>query len=248
MVTEIRSALKAKGSPANAAASLRFFKAGPGQYAEGDVFLGVTVPEQRAIAKRFIDAPLGDIETMLADPMHEMRLTALLILVERFRKGDDALRKMIADFYLRHLDGVNNWDLVDGSAPYVLGEWLLAKKDRSVLYRLARSGSLWRERVSMVACHALIRRGEFEDALRVATIHLGHRHDLMHKAVGWMLREIGKKDTAVLRAFLDEHAATMPRTALRYAIERFAPAERKRYMVIPPRPRRVPVGTAGPRA
>lgn len=230
MVQAIRTALESKGSPAKAAASARFFKTGPGQYGEGDAFLGVTVPEQRAIAKRFADASFGDLEAMLADPIHEMRLTALLILALRFKKADEDGKKAIADFYLRHLDGVNNWDLVDSSAPQILGAWLLGKKDRSVLYRLARSKSLWRERVSMVACQALIRAGDFEDALRVAAIHLGHRHDLMHKAVGWMLREIGKKDERVLRAFLDGHAATMPRTALRYAIERMSPADRAGYM------------------
>lgn len=230
MHREIREALEACGSPAKAANALRFFKAGPGQYGEGDVFLGVTVPEQRAIAKRFKDAPFADIETMLADPVHEMRLTALLILVERFRTADDAGRKAINDFYLRHLDGVNNWDLVDGSAPYLLGQYLLGKKDRSVLYRLARSGKLWRERVAIVATWALIRAGEFEDAVRVATILLSHEHDLIHKAVGWMLREMGKKDIKALREFLGAHAATMPRTALRYAIERMSPAERKSFM------------------
>lgn len=230
MHREIRAALEKLGSPAKAANSMRFFKAGPGQYAAGDRFLGVTVPEQRAIAKSFRDAPLADIETMLADPVHEMRLTALLIVGMQFDKADDAGKKAIADFYLRHLDGVNNWDLVDGSAPYILGAWLLTKKDRSVLYRLARSGNLWRERVAIVATYALIKAGEFEDTIRIATILLSHKHDLIHKAVGWMLREMGKKDGKELRKFLDQHAATMPRTALRYAIERMTPSERKRYM------------------
>jgi 3-methyladenine DNA glycosylase AlkD len=229
MITAIREALAAKGSRAKAASSARFFRTGPGQYGEGDVFLGVTVPEQRAIAKRFADAPFGDLETMLADPVHEMRLTALHILALRFKKADADGKKAIADFYLRHLDGVNNWDLVDSSAPYILGAWLLPKKDRSVLYRLARSGKLWRERVAIVATQELIRHREFEDTIRIATILLHHKHDLIHKAVGWMLREVGKKDDAVLRAFLDEHAATMPRTALRYAIEKMSPAERARY-------------------
>jgi len=209
---------------------MRFFKTGPGQYGEGDVFFGVTVPEQRAIAKRFTDASLADIETMLADPVHEVRLTALLILVEQFRMADADGKKAVADFYLRHLDGVNNWDLVDSSAPQILGAWLLTKKDRSVLYRLARSGKLWRERVAIVATQELIRHGEFEDTIRIATILLHHKHDLIHKAVGWMLREMGKKDIAALREFLSMHAATMPRTALRYAIERMDAAERKRWM------------------
>lgn len=230
MVTTIRAALRKKGGKAKAAVSMRFFKAGPGQYAAGDRFLGVTVPEQRAIAKDFADAPLSDIETMLADPVHEMRLTALLILVGKFKKADADGKKAIADFYLRHLDGVNNWDLVDSSAPYILGAWLCPKKDRSVLYRLARSGKLWRERIAIVATQELIRHGEFEDTIRIATIFLRHKHDLIHKAVGWMLRETGKKDEKTLRTFLDAHAAAMPRTMLRYAIEKMSPAERSRYM------------------
>lgn len=230
MKEQIRRALEEASDPAKAAFFPSFFKTGTGQYGEGDVFLGVTVPKQRAIAKTFREAPLGTVEQMLADPVHEMRLTALLILVQQFAKADADGKKAIVDFYLRHLDGVNNWDLVDGSAPSILGEWLRTKKDRSVLYRLARSGKLWRERVAMVATWALIRAGEFEDTIRIAEILLHHRHDLIHKAVGWMLREAGKKDEAVLRAFLEKHAATMPRTALRYAIERLPAASKKDYM------------------
>ncbi len=230
MIRAIRTALKRKSDPVKAAFFPRFFKTGKGEYGEGDVFMGVTVPLMREVAKEFRDAPLETIEEMLADPVHEMRLTALFILVLQFKKADAAGKKHIADFYLRHLDGVNNWDLVDSSAPHILGAWLLPKKDRSVLYRLARSGKLWRERVAIVATQELIRHGEFEDAIRIATILLHHRHDLIHKAVGWMLREVGKKDERVLRVFLAEHATTMPRTALRYAIERMDPVDRAAYM------------------
>lgn len=230
MLQKIRAALKKASDTKKAAFFPSFFKMGTGQYAAGDRFLGVTVPEQRIIAKQCKDASLETIEEMLADPVHEMRLTALLILVAQFQKADTNQKKAIVDFYLRHLDGVNNWDLVDSSAPYILGGWLCLKKDRSVLYRLARSGKLWRERVAMVATWGLIRTGDTEDAIRIAGILVGHRHDLIHKAVGWMLREVGKKDGASLRKFLDEHAATMPRTTLRYAIERMSLAERKHYM------------------
>lgn len=230
MIRAIRTALRVKADPKKAAFFPRFFKAGKGEYGEGDVFMGVTVPLMREVAKEFRDAPLETIEEMLADPVHEMRLTALHILVLQFKKADADGKKAIADFYLRHLDGVNNWDLVDSSAPQILGAWLLPKKDRSVLYRLARSGSLWRERVAIVATQELIRRGEFEDTIRIATILLHHKHDLIHKAVGWMLREVGKKDEKVLRAFLAAHAATMPRTALRYAIERMDALDRSAYM------------------
>lgn len=230
MHRQIRQALEDSADPVKAAFFPRFFKAGKGEYAEGDVFIGVTVPKQRVIAKEFRAVSLQTIEAMLADPVHEMRLTALLILDLQFAKASQGDRKTIVDFYLRHLDGVNNWDLVDGSAPYILGEYLRTKKDRSVLYRLARSGKLWRERIAIVATQALIRAGEFEDTLRLAEILLHHKHDLIHKAVGWMLREMGKKDEAVLRVFLDKHAATMPRTMLRYAIERMSASDREAYM------------------
>lgn len=229
MIGHIREELRQASDPAKVANSARFFKAGPGQYGEGDRFIGVTVPEQRAIAKHFNDASFETIETMLADPVHEMRLTALLILDLQFAKADADGKKSIVDFYLRHLDGVNNWDLVDCSASSILGAWLLQKKDRSVLYRLARSGKLWRERVAIVATQELIRHGEFEDTIRIATILLEHKHDLIHKAVGWMLREMGKRDEKLLRSFLDQHAATMPRTTLRYAIERMSPKDRAAY-------------------
>lgn len=230
MKREIRAALETASDKEKAAFFPSFFKTGKGQYGEGDIFLGVTVPRQRTIAKEFRQAPLDVIEAMLADSVHEMRLTALLILVLQFQKGDDGAKKTIVDFYLRHLDGVNNWDLVDGSAPQILGAWLVAKKDRSVLYRLARSGKLWRERIAIVATQELIRHGEFEDTIRIATILLSHKHDLIHKAVGWMLREMGKKDEKELRMFLDAHAATMPRTALRYALERLPTRVRAAYM------------------
>lgn len=230
MHARIRKALKQASDPAKAAFFPNFFKTGKGQYGEGDVFIGITVPQQRAIAKRFGDAPLETIEAMLADPVHEMRLTALLILNLQFAKASQEERRTIVDFYLRHLDGVNNWDLVDGSAPYILGAYLVTKKDHAVLYRLARTDHLWRQRIAIVATQALIKAGQFEDTIRIAEILLSHKHDLIHKAVGWMLREMGKKDEKALRAFLDKHAPKMPRTMLRYALERLPVAVRRKYM------------------
>lgn len=230
MIQEIRRALEAKADPVKAAFFPRFFKAGTGEYAEGDRFMGITVPVQRAIAKQFCHASLETIETMLQDPMHEMRLTSLLILQQQYEKRSSDEKKKIVDFYLRHLDCVNNWDLVDTSAPAILGAYLQTKKDHAVLYRLARSEKLWRERIAIVATYVLIRAGDFEDTIRIAEILLHHRHDLIHKAVGWMLREMGKKDESTLRAFLEKHAAVMPRTMLRYAIERLPPADRREYM------------------
>ncbi|MBI4032653.1 DNA alkylation repair protein [Candidatus Berkelbacteria bacterium] len=217
---------------AKAKSSAWFFKTGPGQYGEGDRFIGVTVPEQRKVAKQFRELPLNEIETLLASPIHEHRLTALLILVGQYSRlkktGDE---RSVVDFYLTHLDGVNNWDLVDSSASYILGDWIVAHHDdRRILAVLARSGDLWKERVAMIATAALINAGSFKPTLELAERFLTHRHDLIHKATGWMLREVGKQDRATLERFLDAHAREMPRTMLRYAIEKFEPHERKRYL------------------
>jgi 3-methyladenine DNA glycosylase AlkD len=187
----------------------------------------VTVPAQRIVARAHCGLPLPEIEALLASAIHEERLTALLILVDVYAGGDDATKRACFDLYLRNLAWVNNWDLVDASAHLIVGDWL-ATRDRRLLRKLARSKSLWERRVAMVATFAFIRAGESEDAFAIATLLLGDTHDLMHKAVGWMLREVGKRageDT--LRGFLKEHADEMPRTALRYAIERFSEAERK---------------------
>lgn len=207
----------------------RFFKTGKGQYGEGDCFLGIVVPNTRRVARKHKDAPLEVIAELLQSPWHECRLCGLLMLVERFKKSDEATRKVIYDFYLSHTDRINNWDLVDLSAPYIVGEYL-ADKSREDLYRLADSTLLWEQRIAVVATHALIRRGDCGDTMALAERLLGHRHDLMHKAVGWMLREAGKRDKDVLVAFLEKHAGKMPRTMLRYAIEKFPDDERKEFM------------------
>lgn len=223
----VREALRALHDPARALGSARFFKTGKGQYGEGDRFLGVTVPVQRTVARAHRGLPLPEIEALLASAIHEERLTALFVLVDAYEGGDDTTKRACFDLYLRNLAWVNNWDLVDASAHLIVGDWLLTR-DRRILRKLARSKILWERRVAMIATLAFIRAGESEDAFAIATLLLGDTHDLMHKAVGWMLREVGKRageDT--LRAFLKEHAAEMPRTALRYAIEHFSEAERK---------------------
>jgi 3-methyladenine DNA glycosylase AlkD len=223
----VRQALHALHDPARALGSARFFKTGKGQYGEGDRFIGVTVPAQRTVARAHRALPLPEIEALLASPIHEERLTALLILVEAYEGGGEETRRACFDLYLRNLAWVNNWDLVDSSAHLIVGDWLLGR-DRRLLRELARSKILWERRVAMIATLAFIRAGESADAFAIATLLLGDTHDLMHKAVGWMLREVGKRageDT--LRAYLKEHAARMPRTALRYAIERFPEGERK---------------------
>ncbi|MES2201863.1 MAG: DNA alkylation repair protein [candidate division FCPU426 bacterium] len=221
-----RAELRKAAHPDKAQSALGFFKTGAGQYGEGDVFIGVTVPEQRRIAKRYPGLPLADLERLLRSKIHEERLSALFLLVARYRSDPDAVVKL----YLRNLKWVNNWDLVDSSAPQILGTWLL-DKDRSLLTKLARSKDLWERRVAMVSTQCFINAGESKDALKIAALLLDDGHDLIHKATGWMLREVGKRvDPDHLRAFLKIHAAHMPRTALRYSIERLPKAERANWI------------------
>lgn len=229
---ELRESLRAHASPARAATSSRYFKTGPGEYGEGDVFIGVTVPDCRAVAKRFRSLTLSEVKRLLASEVHEERLVALLVLVEQSRsaKKDLAAREAIFRLYLASLQRINNWDLVDLSAPDLVGGYLVEGGDRALLDGLAASRHLWSRRVAMLACFAFIRRGESADALRLAERLVDDEHDLMHKAVGWMLREVGKRvGLEPLRAFLERHAATMPRTMLRYAIEKLSDAERRRW-------------------
>lgn len=222
VVNQIKLALKGKANPVKAAFFPRFFKTGSGEYGEGDQFYGVIVPEQRKVAKAFFkDISFDDLSLLMMDPIHEVRLTSLYALVYKYQKEKiEDRKKEIVDFYLKHLDWVNNWDLVDSSCHHILGEYYL-KKEKSLFYQLAESGHLWRERVAMISCYYWIKRGQFEDALSLAEKFLYHPHDLMHKAVGWMLREIGKMDYEVEFEFLKKHYQSMPRTALRYAIEKF---------------------------
>ena len=227
--SQIRADLRSLADPDKAAFYPRFFKAGPGECAEGDRFLGVTVPEQRRVAKRYRSLPRRSVRSLLRDPFHECRLTALLILVLQFERGDAVERERIVRFYLDHLDWVNNWDLVDTSAHKILGAWL-ESRDRSMLYELASSGHLWRRRVAVIATYHFIRQGDFQDTLELAARLRDHEHDLIHKAVGWMLREIGNRDLAAEEEFLARHYRDMPRTMLRYATEKFEPPRRKAYL------------------
>ncbi len=208
-----------------------FFKTGKGQYGEGDVFIGVTVPQTRSIAKKYRKLSLKEIDRLLKDKRHEVRLCVLLVLVDQFQRAEGIDRKTIYQFYLDHLEWVNNWDLVDLSSYKIVGEYLL-DKDRTVLRKMARSKHLWTERVAIVSTFAFIRKGELQDTFEIAEILLEHPHDLLHKAVGWMLREAGKRNEVALKRFLDENAMVMPRTMLRYAIEKFDERERKRYLAL----------------
>ena len=228
-LTEIKKELRALADPKIAAHSARFFKTGPGEYGEGDVFLGIRVPELRRLVKQYPNLPLEDIGKLLSSPRHEERLLALLLLVRRFAGGDDATRRSVYNLYMKSRRFINNWDLVDASAPGVVGAYL-QDKDRSILRKLARSPDLWTRRIAMLATFHFIKHGEFDDALELAGMLLSDEHDLMHKAVGWMLREIGKRDGTLLRRFLQSRYKKMPRTMLRYAIEKFPEKERKNYL------------------
>ena len=222
----IMASLRALGNEEKSRHLSGFFKTGEGQYGYGDKFLGLPVPLTRSVAKRHKDAPLGVAEELLHSEWHEARLCALLILVEKMKraKADDA--KLIVDMYLANTAHINNWDLVDLSAPYVVGKYLL-DKPRNVLYGLASSPLLWDNRIAMVSTYAFIKSNELDDTFSLALRLMGHKHDLMHKAVGWMLREAGKRDMARLRAFVDGHWHEMPRTMLRYAIEKYPEDERR---------------------
>ena len=223
-----------KENPSQVEGLSRFFKTGPGQYGEGDIFLGIKVPTTRAVVKSFWkELTLNDLEECVTNPYHEVRLAALLALVEMFShsKKDKAFQKECVDFYLSHTDRINNWDLVDLSCYPLLGVWLL-DKDRSLLYDLARDGkTIWEQRIGIVSTMTFIRHGQLEDTFAIADILLHHSHDLIHKAVGWLLREAGKKDEVALKEFLKSRHKTMPRTMLRYAIEKFPEEKRAVFLM-----------------
>jgi 3-methyladenine DNA glycosylase AlkD len=207
----------------------RFFKTEPGSYAAHDQFLGISVPTLRAIAKQYTNFSLQDLQTLIESPFNEERLLALFILAAQYQKGNAHIKKQCYDFYMRNLKYVNNWNLVDSSAHLILGAHL-ADKDKTLLITLANSDILWERRIAIIATWYFIRQNDLSWTFKIARILMHDTHDLMHKAVGWMLREAGKKDEAQLRAFLDEYASTMPRTMLRYAIERFDAPSKNKYM------------------
>ena len=203
----------------------KFFKAGKGEYGEGDRFLGVTVPNIRAIAKLHKDISIEEIRELIQSEWHEVRLCALIIMVEKSKKKDEALRKELFNLYLSQTKRINNWDLVDLSCRFIIGEYLL-DKSRDILYQLAQSPLLWDNRIAIVSTYAFIRKGQLEDTYALSDLMMQHPHDLMHKAIGWMLREAGKRNPERLYDYVMSHRADMPRTMLRYAIEKFSPKER----------------------
>ena len=226
---QLKSELNKLADKKQAAILAGFFKTGLGQYGAGDIFLGIKVPVQRAVARSYENLSLVELQKLLNNKIHEYRLIALMILLSQYKKADSAGKKKIVKFYLRNTKNINNWDLVDLSCYYILGDYLLAKP-RGILYKLAGSKNLWEKRISIISTFAFIRNKEFSDTLKICEILLNDRHDLIHKATGWMLREAGKRDEAVLMRFLDKHYKTMPRTMLRYAIEKLDNKKRKFYL------------------
>jgi len=211
----------------------RFFKTNEGEYGYGDMFWGISVPQVRGISKRyFLDISFDEIKVLINHRIHEIRLAGYLILTYQYEKSDNERRKDIFDFYLNNLSGCNNWDLVDLSCYKIVGEYVLRNKEkRKILYKLSKSKNLWQQRISIVSTYPMIKRKEFEDTLNISKLLLSHKHDLIHKAVGWMLREVGKQDMNVLRKFLNENINTIPRTTLRCSIERMNESERKGYLL-----------------
>jgi 3-methyladenine DNA glycosylase AlkD len=228
-VADISRKLRKHADPSSVAILQRFFKTGPGQYGEGDRFIGVKVPGVRAVCRECRGAPLEAIETLLRSPIHEQRTLALLMLVDAFKHGDEGERRRIYALYLANTKFINNWDLVDCSAAQIVGGWLHGRS-KAPLTGLAKSPSLWERRIAIIATFDGIRRGEFDETFRIADLLLRDEHDLIHKAVGWMVREVGKRDGAAERAFLATRYKKMPRTMLRYAIERFPEKERRKYL------------------
>ncbi|MBP9702109.1 DNA alkylation repair protein [Candidatus Woesebacteria bacterium] len=230
-VNELTKELHSLADQARAAILGRFFKTGPGQYGEGDQFLGIMVPTaHKLVSKYYLELDLANIDKLISSPYHEIRLVALLMLVKKYEKTKlDTEKIKIYEYYLEHRQFINNWDLVDLSTPKIVGDYLLSRP-RGVLYQLASSDNLWERRISIMATFAFIRAGVFEDTLKLSKVLLHDPHDLIHKAVGWMLREMGKKDKMTLLNFLNEYASVMPRTMLRYAIEKLSESERQYYL------------------
>jgi 3-methyladenine DNA glycosylase AlkD len=228
-IETLRKDIKKLRDPVRAKVMQGFFKTGKGEYGEDDIFVGLTVPQTRSLAKKYSELSYSGIRTLLKSCIHEERLLALLILVHNFEAGDIKDRKEIFDFYFKNIRRANNWDLVDLSADKIVGAHLFGKSNK-VLDKLAHSGNLWERRISIIATFYYIKQGKFNDTLRISEILLHDKHDLIHKAVGWMLREVGKRSQKTEEEFLKKHYKSMPRTALRYAIERFPERKQKQYL------------------
>jgi 3-methyladenine DNA glycosylase AlkD len=228
-LTDLRNDLKKEANKEQAVNLQRFFKTGKGEYGEGDIFYGIKVPLQRAIAKKHRDLSLSELQELLNSPVHEERLVSLFILVDQYARGDEKMKEKIFNFYLKNTLKINNWDLVDLSAPKIVGAHLF-NRDKSILFKLAGSSNLWEKRIAILSTMFFIKNLHFETTLKISEILLKDKHDLIHKGVGWMLREVGNKDLAVEEKFLKKYYRQMPRTMLRYAIEKFPETKRKAYL------------------
>lgn len=230
MLADVLKDLNKLSNPSKAKLLSRFFKTGKGEYGEGDKFIGIMVPQQRQVVKKYYkNIKFSEIKTLISNKIHEYRLTGLLMLVEKYKKADEKTKKEIFDFYLENTKHINNWDLVDVTCPRIVGKYLL-DKDRSVLYKLARSKSLWERRISIISTFAFIDADDFKDTLKIAEILVHDKHDLIQKAVGWALREIGKRNLNTEEEFLQKYYSVMGRTCLRYAIEKFPEVKRRAYL------------------
>jgi 3-methyladenine DNA glycosylase AlkD len=228
-IQKIKKRLKQLANKEKAEVLQRYFKTGPGEYGEGDVFIGVKVPDLRKVAKDFRDIATENVIVLLESAIHEERLLALLMLVRKYAKGNETAKKRIYRLYLKKTKFINSWDLVDGSAHHIVGDYLM-NKNKAPLYRLAKSENLWERRIAILATFHFIKHGKYEETLKIAKILLTDEEDLIHKAVGWMLREIGKRDMISEEMFLKQHYKKMPRTMLRYAIEKFPEPKRQKYL------------------
>ena len=226
---DVKNALLALAQLERVQIIARFFKTGPGQYGEGDQFMGLSMPQQHTVAKQYLNLSLTETEQLVRDPFHECRMVGLLIWMGQSRKAGSAQQEVIRERYVANRQYINNWDLVDVSCPHILGRYAV-KGDRSILYDLAHEQNLWSQRIAIVSTYTLIKLDQFADTFAIAELLLPHKHDLIHKAIGWMLREVGKRNADALEEFLHDHIRQLPRTTLRYAIERFDPARRRYYL------------------
>jgi len=231
MLNDLKKDIEKAKNPEQAKILQRFFKTGKGEYGEGDIFLGIKVPVQRIIAKKYTELSFMDLQSLLNSKIHEERLIALIILTNKYKKAkkDTAKKRQIFEFYLKNTNNINNWDLVDLSAPNIVGDFSNIDGNEIIRF-LAKSKNLWEKRIAIVSTHAFIKKRIFGETLAVADILIKDEHDLIHKAVGWMLREVGKRNVEVLEIFLKDRYKTMPRTMLRYAIEKFPEEKRKKYL------------------
>ena len=230
MISNLKEDLEKLKDPIKAKILQRFFKTGKGEYGEGDIFFGIPVPKQRKVAKKYSNLTLFNIQSLLSSKIHEYRLVGLLVLIFKYKESNVKDKEKIFNLYLKNTNNINNWDLVDLSAQHIVGEYTYLKKDSKVLFTLAKSNNLWEKRIAMISTYVFIKKHEFNEALQIAEILVYDKHDLIHKVVGWMLREIGKRNQDIEEEFLKKYACNMSRTMLRYAIEKFNKKRRAYYL------------------